>query len=319
MTDDDDSTVQPNRYVNRATQMKNALLIIGFFGYILLAKLCASYGYYNTWYFIGGWGLAMVIGMFLLGPLIVSNRSPKFGSPKMGGTIALPSAILKAPAQGGWPDMWMYDPGSVRGLGIEEHKMSAKGYVWLPATLAIVIGQGDRGVNVFANCQLVQLGEHCELAPHLYDTMLNYPKYKPEIPVWVGIFPELINQPTPEQLEYFKKRCEDYGISRGAFEGAGGKVPFRAVLEEYATSLSRFRYKDMDHPEKILEGISKSQNSMIEKIRRDNAFFKSEITALQDLYKVRKELPPEPTWRDRLPIGGEQRSPEREEQEQRRY
>lgn len=322
MPDEDDAQGTRSEYRSRVTAMRNAMFIIGFIGFVLISQVWATYGWYNTWWYIGGWGLALLIGMFLLGPLIVANRSPKFSSAKMGGTIALPQPILTVPAQGGWPEMVMYDPGSVRGYGIEEHKVSAKGYVWLPGMMAIVLGEGGRGVNVNANCKLVQLSEHCELAPHLYDAMTKYPRYKNDIPVWVGLFPELINSPTLEQLEYFKRRCEDFGVSRKMFEGSENdkKPAFRAVLEEYASALSKFRYPEMEKPEKMFDTISRSQNAMIEKLRKDNSFFKSEITALQDLYKVRKELPPERTWMDRLPMGGDQRQPEREEPEQgRRY
>lgn len=317
MPDEDEPQGTRSEYHSKVTSMRNALFVIGFLGYILISKVWATYGWYNTWYYIGGWGLAILIGMFLLGPLIVANRSPKFSSAKMGGTIALPQPILTVPAQGGWPEMVMYDPGSVRGYGIEEHRVSAKGYVWLPGMMAIVLGEGGRGVNVNANCKLVQLSEHCELAPHLYDVMIKYPRYKPEIPIWVGLFPELINAPTPEQLEYFKRRCEDFGISRKVFEGAEKIPAFRAVLEEYANALSKFRYPEMEKPEKMFDTISRSQNAMVEKLRKDNSFFKSEITALQDLYKVRKEFPPEPKWTDRLPLSGGDRQPEREENGQR--
>lgn len=321
MPDDDDEPVRPNVYKSKISGMRNALFIIGFIGYVLLAKVWATYGMYNTWYYVGGWGLAFLIGMFLLTPLIIANRSPKFSSTKIGGTIALPQPILTVPAQGGWPEMVMYDPGSVRGYGIENHRESAKGYVWLPWLLAIILGEGGRGVNVNANAKLVQLGEHCELAPHLYDAMIKYPKYKAELPIWMGLFPELINNPTPEQLEYFKKRCEDYGIPRKVFEGTDGVVPFRVVLEEYASTLSKFRYPDLTlKSEQLWENVIRNQSAMVDRLKRDNAFFKSEITALQDLYKVRKELPPEPTWRDRLPFSQDSRQPEREESDrERRY
>ena len=317
--DDDESPETGTSYRSRTTSMRNAVLVIGFIAFFLASRVWATYGYYNTWYYLGGWGILAVFVLFLWGPLLIANKSPNFSSPKMRGTIALPQPILTVPPQGGWPEMVMYDPGSVRGLGIEEHKMSARGYVWLPSTLAFILGEGGRGVNVNANCRLVQLSEHCELAPHLYDAMIKYPKYKPEVPVWVGLFPEYINEPTPEQLEYFKVRCEDYGITREVFDGDGKRPPFRAVLEEYASTLSRFQYPETTAFQQMLDMIMRSQNALIDKLKKDNSFFKSEITALQDLYKVRREVQPESRWLDRLSLGGEQQPPERENQEQRRY
>jgi len=323
MPDEDQAPVKPNVYRSRVSNMRNAILIIGFIGYFLLAQVWATFGYYNTWYYLGGWGLFFVFVMFLWGPLVVAARSPKFSSTKIGGTIALPQPILTVPAQGGWPEMVMYDPGSVRGLGIEEHKMGAKGYVWLPWMLAIILGEGGRGVNVNANCKLVQLGEHCELAPHLYDTMVQYTKYKPDVPVWVGLFPELINSPTPEQLEYFKRRCEDFGISRKAFEGDDKRPAFRAVLEEFASTLSKFKYPILtDAPDKLLDNIMKSQNSQIETLRKEIDVWKSDVSALHDLAKYRQEPQREPNWWEKMPGAGreERRPPPREEPDEgRRY
>lgn len=324
MPEEDETPGTRSPFQSRVSGMRNATLIIGFIGYIILSRVWASYGYFNSWYALGGWGLVGIFVMFFWGPLVVANRSPKFSSNKMGGTIASPQPILEVPSQGGWPDMVLYDPGSVKGLGLYEHTMSAKAYVWMPKALAYIVGEEDRGVNVVANCHLMQLSEHCELPPHLYDAMvmMRRPAYKSKMTCFLGLFPLMTNELTSEQVEYYRRRCEQFGVSRAAFDGeVEGRVPFKSVFEEYASATSRFRpdekFTKGESMTKMLESIMKSQNSMIEKLRRDNSFFKSEITALQGLYRVRKEATPEPTWRDRLPMGGDSRPVEREEPDQR--
>jgi hypothetical protein len=191
--------------------------------------------------------------------------------------------------------------------------------------MAIVLGEGGRGVNVNANAKLVQLSEHCELAPHLYDAMIKYPRYKPDVPMWVGLFPELINSPTVEQLEYFKRRCEDFGISRKAFEGEGdGKKPaFRAVLEEYASALSRFRYPEMERPERTFDNIFRSQASQIDTLRKEIDVWKSDVSALHDLAKYAREPKQEPGFFERTtgitPPGNRNQNNQDQNEDGRRY
>lgn len=248
MPEEDDTPTRRSEYRSRASGMRNALFLIGFVGYILLSRVWATYGYYNTWYYLGGWGLFLVFVMFLYGPLVVANRSPKFSSDKIGGTIASPQPIAECSAQAGWPKMVLYDPGSVKGLGIYEHTMTAKAYVWLPKSLAYIVGEEDRGVNVVANCHLTQLSEHCELPPHLLNRMVKMkrPAYKPEMPCFVGLYPLMINKLAPEKIEEYQKRCEHFGISHKAFEDGvtEDQVPFRQILDQYASETSKFEFDE---------------------------------------------------------------------------
>ena len=293
-------------------QMQSAMLIIAFIGYCLLGYVWGGHGWYNTFFAWGGWLWLVLLFVLLYGGKVVENRSPKFVSNVVGTTIASPHPIIELEPQGGWPRMGLFALRTVRGLGIYEYSMTCRAYCWMPSILANTIGQEEKGVNVFANAQLVRLSEHSELAPHLVDAtrLMRRPAYNPEMPVYVAYFPLLVNDPTPEQLEEFKKEFEKLGVSREMFE-----PQIRGILERYACALSRFRYKDFEKPEQMLQTIIKSQNTMIDQLKRDNRFYKSEITAVQSMTKYGRDITKEPTWRDRLPMP--EREPEREEPEQR--
>ena len=63
--------------------------------------------------------------------------------------------------------------------------------------------------------------------------------------------------------------------------------------------------------------IIKSQNSLIDQLKRDNKFYKSEITAIHELHRYSKDVIPEPTWRDRMPMGSSDNQSERNDQNNR--
>jgi len=296
-------------------QMQSAVLIIAFIGYCLLGYVWGGQGYYNTFFAWGGWLWLVLLFLLLYGAKVVENRSPKFVSNVVGTTIAQPDPVITAEPQGGYPRMGLYPLRTVRGLGIYEFSMTCRAYAWCPVALGHKIGQEEKGVNVFGNANFVRLSEHSELAPHLLSAMrmMRRPAYNPEMTLYMAYFPLMVNEPTTEQIAEYRKRFMDLGINAQTFETHG-----RQMLEQYACELSIFRYKEpFDKPEKMLESIINSQNTLIDSLKKDNRFFKSEISALHDLTKFARDVSREPSWRDRLPIPSSEREPERQEPETR--
>ncbi len=297
------------------SQMQPAMLIIGFVGYALLGWIWGGSDYYNTFFAWGGWLWLIFLFILLYGAKIVENRSPKFVSNVIGTTISQPDPVIAVEAQGGYPRMGLYPLRTVRGLGIYEFSMTCRAYAWCPVALAYKIGQEEKGVNVFGNANFVRLREHSELAPHLLSAMrmMRRPAYNPEMTLYMAYYPLMVNSPTAEQIATYKKRFMDLGVDQQTFD-----VHVRQMLEQYACDLSMFRYKEsLDKPEQMYQSIIKSQNAMIDTLKKDNRFFKSEISALHDLTRFARDIPKESSWRDRLPIPSNQQESEREEQDNR--
>lgn len=319
MPEDD---TEEKEYRNPAAAMQNASLIIFLIGYFLVAWVWGGHGYYNSMLAYGGYIVLGIILLFKFTPMVIGLRSPKFSSNKLGTTIATPDPITTVEPQGGYPEMALYPPGSVMAMEFFDIKMSTKALVWIPSSLAYVLGEQDRGVNVVINCHLQKLAEHSELAPHLFEATKRVTRlgYKQNLPVYTGLFPLLINKLSPDRLDEYRKRFMDLGISREAFDGDLEKqvIGVRQILEQYASETSKFRYgEQFDKPEQMLQTVINSQASLINQLKSDNKFFKSEISALHELHRYSKETPREVTWRDRLPMAPSDREPEREEQENR--
>jgi hypothetical protein len=298
------------------SQMQNAMLIIAFIGYCLLGYVWGGHGWYNTFFAWGGWLWLVLLFVLLYGGKVIENRSPKFSSNVVGTTIASPQPIITEEPQGGWPRMGLFALRTVRGLGIYEYSMTCRAYCWMPTDLAYTIGQEEKGVNVVANCYLRRLTEHSELPPHLLDSMklMRRPVYNPDMPVYIGYFPLLVNELTAEQIEECKKEFEAIGISRELFE-----PQIKGILERYAAKLSRFRYSEkFQKPEEMLQSQIRSLNTLNDSLKKANKHYRTEMSAIFDLTKFSKELPSRPDWRERISsYGPGEREQEREEQENR--
>ena len=64
--------------------------------------------------------------------------------------------------------------------------------------------------------------------------------------------------------------------------------------------------------------IIKSLNSLVNQLKADNKFFKTEISALHQLHRFSKETPRETSWRDNLPMAPGQREREQENDQENR-
>jgi hypothetical protein len=63
--------------------------------------------------------------------------------------------------------------------------------------------------------------------------------------------------------------------------------------------------------------IIKSQNSLIDQLKRDNKFFKSEISALHEMHRFSKDAAPERSWKDNIPMGSNDRQSDGNNQDNR--
>jgi len=301
------------------SQMQTPMLIIGFFGYCLLGWIWGGSGMYNTFFAWGGWLWLIFLFLLLYGAKVVENRSPKFVSLVVGTTIATPEPIVTTAPQAGWPAMGLFALRTVKGLGIIEFAMTCRAYAWIPLELAYKIGHEEKGVNVFANCHMMRLREHSELAPHLLDAtrLIRKPPYNPEMTVYVGMYPLLTNELSPEQTEQVKRKFESIGIVREMYE------KIRPILETYAATLSKFRYGPEFTKPDMLQNIIKGQASQIDALRKEIDLWKSDVTGLHDLQKFARETPRETSFMDRLPIPNRQedrRQNDRDQQDEgRRY
>jgi len=287
-------------------QMQNAMLIIAFIGYCLLGYVWGGHGWYNTFFAWGGWLWLVLLFVLLYGAKVVENRSPKFVSLVVGTTIATPEPIVTTAPQGGWPAMGLFALRTVKGLGIIEFTMTCRAYAWIPLELAYKIGNEEKGVNVFANCHMMRLREHSELAPHLLDAtrLIRKPAYNPEMTVYCGMYPLLTNELSPDQTEQVKKKFESIGIAREMYE------KIRPILETYAATLSKFRYGPEFTKPDMLQNIIKSQDTQIDTLRKEIDTWKSDVSALHDLQKFARETRREPTIWERLPVASrEERGP----------
>lgn len=277
-------------------QMQTAMLIIAFIGYCLLGYIWGGSGYYNTFFAWGGWLWLVFLFVLLYGAKVIENRSPKFVSLVVGTTIATPDPIVTTEPQGGWPAMGLFALRTVKGLGIIEYAMSCRAYAWVPLDLAYKIGQEEKGVNVFANAYLKRLKEHAELPPHLLDAtrLIRKPPYNPDMTVYIGMYPLLVNDLTPEQHEACLKELETIGIPRDMYELKDGKGGIRGIMERYAAKMSKFRYGPEFTKPDMLQNIIKSQASQIDALRGEIDVWKSDVSALHDLAKYAREPKTEP-------------------------
>ena len=330
---DYESDTEEKEYKSSATSMQNATLVILFIAYCLVGWVWGGSDYTNVWFSWGGWIWLGGIALFKFTPMLIGLRSAKFSSNKIGTTIASPDPITTTEPQGGYPEMALYPIGSVMAMEFFDFKMSTKAWVWMPSALAYVVGEQDKGVNVIANCHLQKLAEHSELAPHLLEATKRVTRvgYKQNLPIYVGLFPLLINDLPPERLSEYRNRFADLGISREGFDGNAGNlapspnadlsklIGVRQILDQYASETSKFKYgSEFTKPEQMQATIIKSQNSLISSLKADNKFFKTEISALHQLHRFAKETPRETSWRDNLPIPTGQREQEREDQQDNR-
>lgn len=315
---------EEKEYRNPTAQMQNAVIVIFFVGYAIFGWVWGGHAYYNSFFAWGGWIFLAVIVLFKFTPMLIGLKSPKFSSNKIGTTIATPDPITTVEPQGGYPEMALYPAGSVMAMEFFDIKMTTKALVWAPSSLAYAVGEQEKGVNVVINCHLQKLAEQSELAPHLLEATNRITRigYKQNLPVYVGLFPLLINVLPAERLNEYRLRFAQLGISSELFDGNPEKqiIGVRQILDQYASETSKFRYGiEFTKPEQMQATIIKSQASLIAQLKSDNKFWKTEISALHQLNRYSKELSQEPSWRDKLPIGGGRDQAGDENEDQRRY
>jgi len=277
-------------YKPKISQMQNAMIIIFAILYVFWCWAFSSRGFYNTGIYLGGWLWLGVFIMLKWGPAIIENRSPKGVSNKIGTTLASAEPVLVVPAQGTWPELGVWPAKTVRGLGVYAY-LTCRGYIICPTALAYIIGEQNRGVNVFWNCHLEFFPDHRELPPHVLQALkgMRRPRYNPEVPAFFNIRPLMVNDPTTEQVEKFKKQFEEIGIDRDSFD-----KNIRPILETYASDLSRFKYK---------EPLTESGESLMQALRvadADNSRLRDSLEHWMD-YATRME--------DRMRGGAPERPP----------
>lgn len=258
--------------------MQNAVIIIGFIGFLIWCWTFAGKGYYNTGGYLGGWLWLGVVLIVKWGPAIIENRSPKGVSNKIGTTLASAEPVLVIPAQGTWLELGVWPAKTVRGLGVYAY-LTCRGYIICPTQLAYIIGEQNRGVNVFWNCHLEFFPDHRELPPHVLMALrgMRRPQYNVDIPAFFNNRPLMVNDPTPEQVEAFKKQFENIGVDRDTFDKA-----IKPILETYASTLSKFKYK---------EPLTESGESLMQALRvadADNSRLRDSLEHWMD-YATRME------------------------------
>lgn len=279
------------------SKMQNAVIIIGFFFYAFWCWAFSGKGYYNTGIYLGGWGWLFVFIIVKWGPAIIENRSPKGVSNKIGTTLASAEPVLVIPAQGTWPELGVWPAKTVRGLGVYAY-LTCRGYIICPTALAYIIGEQNRGVNVFWNCHLEFFPDHRELPPHVLQALrgMRRPQYNVDIPAFFNIRPLMVNDPTDEQIEEFRKQFENIGVTRGEFDKS-----IRPILETYASTLSKFQYK---------EPLTESGESLMQALRvadADNSRLRDSLehwmdyaTRMEDRMRGGAPAPP-PSMMERIP------------------
>lgn len=304
------------------SQMQNAAIIIGFVAYVVYGWVWGGNGYYNNFFAWGGWLWLGIFMMFKWGPMVIALGSPKGVSNKIGTTIASAEPVLVIPPEGDYPEMGVWPAKTYRSLGVYAY-LTCAGYIICPTKLAYIIGEQNRGVNVFWNCRLRLISDHAELAPHIKTALrgMKRPPYVAEMPCYCGIYPLLVKDPTDENLEEYRTWFEGKGISRELFDGDPKKqiIGVRQKLDQYAADLSMFKYDEaVMHPGKMFESQIRSQNAHIDMLVKQNDFLKGQITAMQDLHRYGKEEEPERGWRDRIPFETGQGQPQQNNQDNRR-
>ena len=258
--------------------MQNAMIIIAFVVFVIASKVMPTYNFFNSWWAIGGWIWLGVFVAFKLGPAIIENRSPKGISNKIGTTIASAEPVLVIPAQGPWPELGVWPARTVRGLGVYAY-LTCRGYIICPTALAYIVGEQNRGVNVFWNCHLEFFPDHRELPPHVLTSLrsMKRPAYNPLIPSFFNIRPILVNEPTAEEIEVFRRQFEHVGITRSVFDET-----VKPILETYAAKLSKFKYKEP------LTGGGETLMSALKVANADNAGLRDSLEHWMD-YATRME------------------------------
>lgn len=286
------------------SQMQNAVLIIGFILFVIVSKALPSYGWFNSWWAVGGWIWLALLLMLKWGPAIIENRSPKGISNKIGTTVASAEPVLVIPAQGPWPELGVWPARTVRGLGVYAY-LTCRGYVICPTALAYIIGEQNRGVNVFWNCHLEFFPDHRELPPHVLESLrgMRRPQYNPDIPAFFNIRPLMVNDPTPEEIEVFRKQFERLGVVRKAFDS--DVLP---ILEIFASKLSKFKYREpLTNSGETLMGALKVADADNARLRDSLEHWMDYATRMED--RMRGPAPAPPTnVLDR--VSGKMRAPD---------
>jgi len=288
------------------SQMQNAGLVIFFVAYVVYGWVWAGSGYFNNAFAWGGWLFLGIFMMFKWGPMVIALGSPKGVSNKIGTTIASAEPVLVIPPEGDYPEMGVWPAKTYRSLGVYAY-LTCAGYVICPTRLAYIIGEQNRGVNVFWNSRLRLITDHAELAPHIRTALrgMKRPPYVEAMPCYVGVYPLLVKDPTNEDLEEYRTWFERLGISRELFDGDPKKqiIGVRQKLEQYAADLSMFKYDEATmHPGKMFESQIKSLNAHNDVLVRQIDWLKDQLTSLQQMHKYGRDEEPERTWRDRIPF-----------------
>lgn len=272
------------------SQMQNAVIVILFVAFVIASKVLPSYGWFNAWWAIGGW---IWLGIFLTvkwGPQLIENRSPKGISNKIGTTVASAEPVLVIPAQGPWPELGVWPARTVRGLGVYAY-LTCRGYIVCPTALAYIVGEQNRGVNVFWNCHLEFFPDHRELPPHVLLALkgMRRPAYNSAIPAFFNIRPLLINNPTPEEKETFRREFEQLGIARDVFDQF--VLP---KMETFATKLSEFKYKEplTDSGESLMQAL-RVADADNQRLRESLEHWMDYATRMEDRMRGPMPAPPE--------------------------
>ena len=275
-------------YVPPFSLMQNAIWVVAFVAYVLLAYTWASHQVFNTWFALGGWVWLGAFLMFKYGPIVIENRSPKGICNRVGTTVATAEPVATIPANGIYPELGIWPARTLR-WGIITF-LTARAYIICPTVMAYRVGQGKQGVNVLWNAHLQFFSDHRELPPHVYQALKHLGRlYKPEIPVFFNIFPLMIHELTPEQLEEYTTRFENIGISRQKFK------EIRPILEQCAATLTVFKYTP---------GLTKFDETLDQALRvanADNAKLRALVETWSDYGDrmtrkfLRPELPPSPS------------------------
>ena len=259
--DDDDE-----KYIPPLTKMKGFMYFVFFVGFSLLVIINDST--VTTDPLIAN--ILPIILAFIviaeIGTRIVKARSPKFIGNIYGDSIAT-TIPVEIPAQGAWPDMGIWFPGSVDGAGVKTY-LTTNCYAVFPTALAIVQGR-----NLDANVYLRKYVDHDILPPHIRTALRRMvkPAYKRDIPVIHGYYPRLTNKLTKADTAALVSDAEEkLGVSPAK------SVKLLEIFEHYANIASPFRYKEELTNTKGLPTLR------IEELSADNAKKDKQIAYWQD-------------------------------------
>ncbi len=228
--DDDD-----DMYIPPLTKMKGFMYFVGVLGFILIVMLNDSTIEVDPIWDRGLLVILIVVVTTEVGARMVKGRSPKFIGNMYGDSIASNNPQMTIKSQGSWPELGLWCPGSVDGLGVKTY-MTTNCYAIFPTALAV-----KRGVNLDCNAFLIKYTNHDTLPPHVRNAIkrLVKPPYRRDIPVIFGIYPDSTNELTTAQRDSLTNELED---SLGVPKAKGAKV--LEIFERYAAIASPFRYDE---------------------------------------------------------------------------